>query len=188
MYFYIFVHIDLQSEISRSSYLTNGKIVVDLDMEESSPISQQFTCQDNIKSFYLEGNLLNNEKSFVIGMGVKTEKKTAIYIWRDGVILSDNELFNCKEPFQLCQPGDVIGCRVWLESEKKGNQTFHQIKFSRNGNVLDYPVILEGNTPKSVVFFCDARCEDTMVNEIVDLNFGGRAFTHNIGNYIYLCK
>ena len=186
--FHIFVCIDLQSELSGANYLTNTKNAGALDMDENSPISEQFTSQDKIKSFYIEGKLLNNEQINVIGLGIKTETNTAIYHWGDGVILSDNQIIHCKGPCQPCKPGDVIGCRVSLEVYKTGNQTFHHVIFSRNGDVASDPIILEGHIPTSIFFLCDARCEDTLVDEIVDLNFGDRVFTYNIGNYDCLSK
>ena len=153
-------------------------------MNANSSISKQFATQETIKSFYLEGKLLNDEKTNIIGIGIKTEREVVLYGWDEGVILSPNRIFRCKEK---CRIGDVIGCRMTMDVNKKGNQPLHKVVFYRNGLAVSNAIILEGNIPISVVFLRDSQCESTLVDKIVDLNFGDRPFIHDIGNYNYFC-
>jgi hypothetical protein len=154
-------------------------------MDENSPISKQFATQETIKSFYLEGKLMNDEKTSIRGIGIKTETTVVMYDWKEGVILSPKGIIRCEDQ---CQTDDVIGCRMTLDVNKKGNQPLHNVVFYRNGLAVSNAIILEGNIPISVVFLCDSQCEATSIDKIVDLNFGDRPFIHNIGNYNCFCR
>ena len=154
-------------------------------MDQNSPILKQFATQGTIKSFYLEGKLLNDVKTNIMGIGIKTETQVVMYRWDEGVVFSPNRVFRCKE--EPCRIDDVIGCRMTLDVNKKGNQPLHNVVFYRNGLAVSNAIILEGDIPISVVFLRDSQCESTLVDKIVDVNFGDRPFIHDIGNYNYFC-
>ena len=60
-----------------------------------------------------------------IGMGVKSDTETVIYLWNYGVFRSapDGRIRSSEQ----CHPGDVIGCRIYLGRSKSTNQIFHGI-------------------------------------------------------------
>ena len=173
-----------QDEEPKSYYLVDGKNVIVPDVDKNSPVSRQLTTQGNRKSFYIEVELLNDEKADVVGIGIKIETKTVIYRWDDGVILSPNTHIHCKEQ---CKSGDVIGCRMTLDVNKKGNQPLHNVVFYKNGLAVSNAIILEGSIPISVELLCDSQSKETLVEKSVKLNFGDHPFIHNIGKYKYYC-
>ena len=169
-----------QGETSNSYCLIDEKNIVDQDMDENSAISKQIATQETIKSFYLEGKLLNDEQTNIVGIGIKTKTQVVVYRWDEGVILRPNGVIFGKEQ---CRRGDVIGCRMILGVNKNEKQPLHYLVFYKNGLAVRNAIGLEGNLPISVVFLGDSQCEGNLVDKTVELNFGDRPFIHNIGNY-----
>ena len=160
--------------MSGSYLLTDVRNVVDVGMEESSPVSKQQMFEVKVP----DGAAQN-----VIGLGIQSHDETVKYLWSDGVFVSANDgILHSKEgDVWRCQSGDVIGCSLFLEVFKYGNKHFHRLSFSINGSELDRPIWLEGNLPISIGLLRDADFEKNH-NEI-KLNLGEYPFEHTIGKY-----
>ena len=161
--------------------LTGVKNVIELENDVTSQKnSSEFTSENTRKPHYFEGKILDDSEKTIVGMGIKSGTETVLYLWNDGIFSSalDGLIIDSEQ----CKPGDVIGCCIHLEVSRTANQIFHQLWFSKNGRVMDQPILLVGKAPISVGLLTNADFKEHLCNEVVQMNFGDHPFEHKIGN------
>ena len=159
--------------------MTDARNVVDVETNEGSPVSNQHPSQTTKKSAYFEVKVPDGTRQNVLGLGIKSDTETVLYLWREGIFLSATEGMVRSE--EKCQSGDVICCRLFLDVHTIESQRFHRLSFSINGRVLNRPISLEGNLPISAAIIRDEECEED--DNETELNLGERPFIHSIGKY-----